>query len=307
LKAEESLASSATVFIAGAGQLGSRYLQGLHDAKTPLRIYVYDIDARSLERARLLWTEVAAAETLHKVTFNSSLESLPKELDIVIVTTTASVRPQVVSEISAQSRVRYWILEKVLAQSIEGLDILLEQIGTDSKAWVNKPRRMLPWHHQIDSYLDKSSPMTMVVNGGLWGLACNSIHFLDIFSMWTGEVLVSINTEGLESTWFEGKRAGNWEVLGSMSAQFSGGSAMTLSAQHGEVFYSFEFKDASYAWNMTEQLGVAIRSDGLEVKGRIPFQSELSGPLVDSILKNGECQLPYLEESVEMHLSLIHI
>ena len=32
-----------TIFIVGAGQLGSRYLQGLVKCNTPLKIYIQDI------------------------------------------------------------------------------------------------------------------------------------------------------------------------------------------------------------------------------------------------------------------------
>ena len=302
----ESVRDYSSVLISGAGQLGARYLQGLAGTKSFLNIFVHDIDLSSLERARLRWTELETRDTLHRVVFTSSLESVPEALDLVIVATTASVRPRVVCEICCHSQVRFWILEKILAQSAAGLDAIVERIGANGKAWVNTPRRMLPWHHQIKDHLDTRSPMTMAVHGGFWGLATNSIHFLDLFSMWTGEALVSIDTVGLESAWFEAKRAGNWEILGSISARFSAGSSMTLVAHEGEVFYEFELKDALHSWKMVEQLGIARRSDGLDIPGRIPFQSEVSGPLVDSILKSGECELPSLAQSSTMHRIFIN-
>ena len=41
---------SNNLLIAGAGQLGSRYLQGLALFDKPLNIWVYDISEASLER-----------------------------------------------------------------------------------------------------------------------------------------------------------------------------------------------------------------------------------------------------------------
>jgi hypothetical protein len=220
---------------------------------------------------------------------------------VAIVATTAQVRPQLVGDIAAHSAVRYWILEKVLAQSEAGLDDILAQTGNSTKAWVNTPRRMLPWHREIKAHLARTQPMAMKVDGGLWGLACNSIHFLDLFAWWTDETLEVVNTDGLADKWIEGKRAGNWEVLGAIAARFSGGSTMTLHAQQGEVFYTFELTDPPHVWHMTEQAGTASRSDGLKIPGRIPFQSELSGAMIESILEDGECGLPSLAESVDIH------
>ena len=49
---------SATILITGAGQLGSRYLQGLTNCKETLDIYVNDISERSLQIAKQRWEQV---------------------------------------------------------------------------------------------------------------------------------------------------------------------------------------------------------------------------------------------------------
>jgi saccharopine dehydrogenase-like NADP-dependent oxidoreductase len=46
------------VLIAGAGQLGSRYLQGLSKAIEPLDIHVFDLSAEPLTRAEQRWNEM---------------------------------------------------------------------------------------------------------------------------------------------------------------------------------------------------------------------------------------------------------
>ena len=45
------------ILIAGAGQLGSRYLQGLSKFKDLLNIYVFDISDDSLKMAQSRWEE----------------------------------------------------------------------------------------------------------------------------------------------------------------------------------------------------------------------------------------------------------
>ena len=121
---------SATILITGAGQLGSRYLQGLTNCKETLDIYVNDISEQSLQIAKQRWEQVekkvspdsvsgmTVPAIQHKVTFISSFEKIPKKINIAIVATNADVRPQVVKQIKANFEVCYWILEKVLAQSM---------------------------------------------------------------------------------------------------------------------------------------------------------------------------------------------
>ena len=49
---------SATILIAGAGQLGSRYLQGLANCRNTLDIYVQDISKHSLQIVKQRWEQV---------------------------------------------------------------------------------------------------------------------------------------------------------------------------------------------------------------------------------------------------------
>lgn len=290
-----------TILICGAGQLGSRYLQGLAKCRLPLRVYVQDSYEGSLVRARQRWNEVLSPEVTHDVSFHSSFELLPRQVDIAIVATTADVRPQVVGEIANHSAVRFWVLEKVLAQREAGLDELMAHVRDGSRAWVNTIRRMVPWHQQIRSQLGLDYPLTLEVEGGLWGIACNAVHLLDLLAWWTGETLQNVCTDRLNPNWFESNRQGYWEVLGTLEAQFSGGSHARLSTGKDGVSISMAVSDRHQLWLIKESEGLARRSDGIEILGRMPQQSEMSATLVESILEGGCCALPTLEESVAMH------
>ena len=50
------------VLLVGAGQLGSRYLQGLAKVSIPLEIHVLDISESSLRIAEARWNEVDTSE-----------------------------------------------------------------------------------------------------------------------------------------------------------------------------------------------------------------------------------------------------
>lgn len=290
-----------TVLVSGAGQLGSRYLQGLAKCRLPLRILVQDSSPDSLARARLRWNEVLDPQVVHEVSYHSSIETLPLQIDVAIVATTADSRPQVVGHIAAHAGVRFWVLEKVLAQSQSGLDEIVTHAGAGSNAWVNTPRRAMPWHREIKARLGLGRPMTLTVQGGAWGLACNAVHFLDLLAWWSGETLQAVTTDRLAPRWFESKRRGVWEIAGTLEARFSGGSYVSLSASECVEPVHFEIADGRQTWLINESDGLAVRSDGLAIPGRLAYQSEMTAPLVESLLDGRGCDLPKLEESVTLH------
>jgi hypothetical protein len=295
-----------TCLVCGVGQLGSRYLQGLAKCRLPLRIEVQDYSRDSLERAQLRWNEVLGPEVIHKVSYHSSIETLPRQIDVAIIATTADSRPHVVGQIAGHAGVSFWVLEKVLAQSESGLDEIVTHVGSGSNAWVNTPRRAMPWHRKIKAQFGLGRQMTLTVKGGAWGLACNAVHFLDLLAWWSGETLQGVTTDGLSRHWFQSKRCGVWEIAGTLEARFSGGSRAYLISDPDNDAVSLEVTDGNRTWNFNEGDGVATRSDGHSISGRLQYQSEMTAPLVESLLEGRGCLLPTLEESVSLHRVFIH-
>lgn len=291
----------ATVLISGTGQLGSRYLQGLVKCRLPLRIYVQDVFEDALVRAEQRWIEAGGEKCEHELSFVTSVEELPKQAEIAIVATTADVRPDLICKIAHHADVRFWVLEKVLAQSEQGLDEIVTHVESGDGAWVNTPRRMIPWHKQIKSQLGLGRPLMLRFEGGLWGLACNAVHYLDLLAWLTDEALEDINTESLDSAWFESKRPGNWEISGTLEATFSRGSRAILSAREGQDLAPLQLSDGTLSWSINEVGGKAERSDGIKVPGRMSYQSEMSAELVERIIESESCDLPTLDESVALH------
>ena len=299
--------NSHTVLISGVGQLGSRYLQGLASCKIPMRILVRDLSEESLLRAKQRWMEVKDGDSPQDISFATGLEGLPREVDVCIVATTADVRPAAVRGIARKSRVRYWILEKLLAQNLDGLDEFHSVVDGAEGTWVNMVRRVIPWHQEIRQAIGVRKQLHVELHGGLWGLACNGIHLIDHVTWLSGERLHSIDASRLDPVWVDTKRAGFQEVTGTLQATYSGGTTLLLSATRDKlpadysVRYSVMDVQNGTRWTISERDGVANCSDGRRVEGRMKLQSELTGRLVDGILAAGECDLTTFEESAEMH------
>ena len=292
------------ILLIGAGQLGSRYLQGLATYKIPIEIFIVDPSQKSLRIAQNRWEEVVAENSQHKVHYLQVLKGLIDEFDLCFTTTTADVRLSVVDQVLSKSRVRFWILEKVLAQSVEQVDLLEDLLTRAEGAWVNTARRSIYWHQLIQKHLPKGQAWSVSGNGGSWGMACNSIHFIDLVAWWTSEKLVSVDTSGLKR-WFSSKRDGFWEVGGKLNLFFSGNTKLELSVDESNTPFSLILQNEQDSWRLEESVGSFTNSKGFSLPGKVELQRELTGPLVDQILKTGKCSLPSLSESAEMHRLLI--
>jgi len=293
------------IVLVGAGQLGSRYLQGLKNVSFPLSIKVVDPSDEALNKARDLWNDTGEAFTIHSVNWVSNLEVLPQEIDLVIVSTTANYRLSVVTELASKYMVRYWVLEKVLAQSSWQLISLRQSLESARGSWVNIPRRMMGWHQILKAKFSSDFPLKMNRRGADWGLACNSIHFIDLAAWWTGELLDSIDVSMLSEKWHESKRSGFYEVFGVLRAKFTGGTILTLEAQAEGEDFGITVDTVNGAWNIDESKGRAISVSGEEIIGSLEFQSSITARLVEKILLQGSCELPTFSESSQMHAILL--
>ena len=288
------------VLLCGAGELGSRYLQGLKACNSSLEIFVYDPKEKSLMLAKSRWDEISVKDVPHEISFHTSLKKLNSIIDLAIITTTSDVRLNVVNQVLNSTTVNSWILEKVLAQSAEDIKLLLCSLSDCPYVWVNIPRREMNWYQEIRINLDWSSETIFSVSGGNWGLACNSIHFLDLFSWMSGNTIKQINTSHLQTNWFESKRKGFWEVNGSLEAVFSDGSCSYIHSSDTNDRVQIEIRNG-LVWNINEDEGIAQRNDGFALMGKVDLQSNITTSIVDSILEKKDCNLPSLAESSQTH------
>jgi hypothetical protein len=289
------------IVIAGAGQLGSRYLQGLAKLGGEMQIYVQDIMDASLDRARMRWEEaIGGIPKQHQVFFVKDFSALPQAVDVAIISTAADVRPAVVQALASVTNVRFWILEKVLTQDQQGLDALRAIVNRSEGAWVNTSRRMMEWHNRIRTAIGAAGPVILSVTGGGWGLASNAIHFLDMLGWWTGEQLEEINTDKLEDRWIESKRTDFFEIRGTLKATFSGGSTAALTVTSDMAPLIMQVKANGSRWVIDELKGEAHNGD-VTVNGKIQPQSELTGTLIAGLLTDGTCMLPRFNEAAAMH------
>lgn len=289
------------LLLIGAGQLGSRYLQGIAKQKSSYNIIVVDPSEFSLNLSKNRWNESDGNQSLHEISWNKTMPKDIDKYDLAIVATSARHRASIIANVATIANVSYWVLEKILAQSIQELNMIKSSTYNSKDIFVNIPRRQMKWHQKIRSKILKG-PLCVKKTGGLWGLACNAIHFIDLVVWWTGESLLSIETELLHKNWFESKRKGFFEVKGELIVKFSGGSELVLQSSpdilDDVLMIKFSNKDFCI---INENKGQATFSNGNILNGNLELQSEMTGSMIEKILTKGDCELPTLKESLKQH------
>ena len=293
------------ILLVGAGQLGSRYLQGLSGLQDLSEIYVVDPSESSLSIASGRLAQVPFRSE-HVVTFSTSIKNVPRDLDLVLNVTPAHCRSRVVADLVDRHLVKAWVLEKVLAQNCEQLDQIQRDLVGSKQVWVNTPRRLMAWHEEIRAQLLNSckAPLKVHVVGGSWGLACNAIHFIDLVSWWIQASVESIDSTGL-SKWVQSKRPGFFEVSGSLNVSYVDGTDLQLSSDSGVEPVRIYVLTPDGEWMIDESDGIVTKPTGEQLHGEIDFQSSLTGPLVERIFHCEDCRLPSLSESVLQHRFLL--
>jgi len=291
------------VIIVGAGQIGSRYLQGLAKYDRPLEIIVIDHNQNSIELSKKRWLDTNPNLFNHKIYWNNEYIFKNDNIDLIIISTSSNEREKLISKISKKYITKYWILEKVLAQCSDDVKDINFYTKDSKSVWVNTSRRAMSIYSQLKIKLNSAIPDRIIINGGLWGLACNSIHFIDLVEFLTNQSLVSINTKNIDKKWIKSKREGYFEITGELSAKFSRGTELILRSKHDILnkIIRIELPD-KFFWIIDEAKGEIYSSEGEKFYGKLENQSDMTTNIVKEILENGLCKLTSLKDSSRQHV-----
>lgn len=307
--------SRARVLIIGAGQIGSRHLQGLARSTQALSIEIVDPSSAAREVAVQRFNEVPATGQQKTLRAISSLsESAFREhVDIAIVATGAAARYAAFDELVRSRRVSFVVFEKVLFQRLSELRDAAALIAAHGcKAWVNCPRRMFPVGRDLKE-LFAGDVLSVSVQGGGWGLACNGIHFLDFAAFLSGMSKVERwNIDLLDKQIYESKRAGCKEAGGRLTFTLAGGHELTMKDDRGSaapVVIDIIGRRGRVTLLESGRLMVVCKPGNqwkAEISNiEIPLQSENTGKVVDVLMATGRCELTPFEESSELHAAYL--
>lgn len=297
------------VCIIGAGNIGSRHLQGLKKVKFPLSIEVVDPSIKSLEIARQRYEQVESSVN-HKISFLSNLSKVSKKIDLAIIATNSDVRRLVIEKLFQRSSVKYLLLEKTLFQKKEDYPYVENLLLKNNvKTWVNFSMRTIPFYHSLKGKFN--TPLQMVVSGSQYGLVTNTIHFVDYIAFLTNSYDFKVSTDGLDQKLIASKRPGFSELNGTLSIRFKDGSIGSFTCYpDGDAPYIIEVFSKNYRCISREndrkaEISSSPTWEWQELDSHIPYQSDMTNLVVEEIFKKGNCVLTPYDKAVKIHIQIL--
>lgn len=300
------------LLVIGAGQLGSRHLQSLLKSTEEINIYVIDPSQNSLDISRERALEIDYNSETKKVYYQKDFDGIPLEIEMAVIATTAQHRTAVVKSLLSITKCRFLILEKVLFQNeddFEQMKIAIEKNGV--QAWVNCPRRQFPFYNDIKKYFSKGDKVLFSFDGGEWGLACNSVHMLDIVSFLSGDVDYEVDTKYLTGV-LDSKRDGIKELKGRLVATQKNGTEVHLISDpaftHSPLIRLVSENISAIISETEGYARVSKAENGWaweEVSFAVKYQSELTHVVFEELINEGTTKLTPFKESGKIHAPFI--
>lgn len=292
------------VAIIGLGNIGIRHLQGLSSIASTIELEGVDPDARSCDSAEAEWRRLSG-----RGIFRSDLSAVGSA-DIVIIATAAKARLDLVRR-SLELSPRTLVLEKVVFQKEEYFATALLEAGSNKvEAYVNCPRRIWPLYEYIKSLTNLEGLVSIRVAGRNIGLACNSVHYIDLLQYLSEEADVSSVSDDLGEI-VESKRPGYYECLGKIEFKAPTGCRLLVSVTPEDASdTTIEIETRHRKLSIVESSGVVSDMESgnvIKTIGRPPYQSELSGAVVSKLLEGQDCGLATLKDSALAHAPFLRM
>ena len=300
------------IVIVGCGQIGSRHLQGLSRLNERAVIYLVDNVAKSIEIAKERFYEVVSKDKIDQIELKvRNITEIEDDIDVAIIATSSSNRAQLTKEFVLHNKVKYIVFEKFLFQKksdYSEIQSLLKENNINAwvNQWMSSSRPFQDMLHWFDGNLEK-----VVVDGNNWGMACNSVHFVDFFDFSTNRKGVHVVDCSIDDKVVKSKRPGYYELTGKMDF-VSDNIKLNISCKKisDEVYINILIKGGTKKIEAKLSLGVLkvsyySESDKAASKNyKLPMQSELTGGLVKQIITHSSCGLPTYQQSMAHHLLL---
>lgn len=275
--------------IVGVGNIGMRYLQGIRSSWPEASLWLVERDERLNELKDM---------DLGDVRLCSSVAGINQPLDLIVVATSSGPRLSLYKQCLALSP-RYVILDKYLFSSPGEFDecLALGRVPT----FVNQ------WMHGSGTFdcLFENGATTVEVAGSGWGLACNSVHWIDVLKRHMKIKHLQVGSETAVREIVPSKRDGYEEIVGELVFEDtdSDKSFRLVDQNDGSIVNMLRITvdDQVYTFDYSNILL------GDQVLSHFPYFSTLIGGIVGDIIETGRSSLPSLEESISQHLLMEQI
>lgn len=303
-----------TIVLIGAGNIGSRHLQGLALLKLPVSIIVVDPFEASLATAKTRFEEVYKGSNI-SISYQTDLSSTIDKVDLAIIATNSKIRASVFEALIGNVKVSNVVFEKFLFQKPEEYEKVSALLKAHNiKAWVNCMRRMIDRYANLKEFLKTEDRFEFNISGSNWGLGCNGVHYLDLYSYLSNAASLNITEALLDPEVISSRREGYIEFTGTLAGRDEKDNTFTITS------YKTENRPINITIN-TNRYQILILERGadsvisvvdktgtlsfVQENFTIGFQSQVTNTMAEGILTKGECKLASYEESRVIHESIL--
>ena len=290
--------------IIGVGALGKRHLQSMVELQKVYNFYAVE---KNHEVVQIIKGEFP------QVNIVSSIGELPNQMEVVVIATNSDVRRQVFEELIYNRSISNVIFEKVLFQKEEDYYFVRDKLrDRNIHAWVNCARREWGAYKDLKKEIDKSEELHVYAVGGAWGLGTSGIHILDLIEYLSGDEVEEIKIDKLEKSIEPSKRKGFYEFYGTIAGRAGKCKNFNITCiKDSSLPFRIEIITESKMY-IVEEANNTILESSCDFKWewnrkefKQVYQSQLTGTVIDSIVKSGSCNLSDYESSMKLHLKLI--
>lgn len=290
--------------VVGLGNLGRYSLVSLLASAHVDEIWGVDLSAQALDASRDLATDDRLNPRLH---LTNQLSELPRELDFVLISTTADARAVVLRELTNVTSVRWLLIEKPVSNSSRGIDDVQEFVSNFEKVWINFPRRYSRTYQNLRADLISTDRIHAAVYLPGGGLLTNAFHFLDLMAWFVESTEVSFDFRGVSENWVSSKRDGYFDKTGELRAKFGQTHELkviceqTISESHTKIFFS----GLGGNINVREVESNEPPTRSGEKRAFVPPQSALVGQLVAQLKAGDGLLMPEFSQVRDWNYSFL--
>jgi len=272
------------ICVAGVGNIGMRYVQGISKSFPDAQLYLVDSPARLDELKALNLANASLLESVNEIS---------EAIDLCVVATSCGPRLALYKQ-CLDLEPRYVVLEKYLFSNRQQFDdcLSLDRVPTFVNQW-------LYGSGTFDCLFENEARSVRLV-GCDWGLACNAVHWIDVFKRHMNISNLEVGSDTRIAKVFPSKRDGYEEIYGEL---------VFVDRDSGRSFSLVDEGDARFAGfqeisvdEKVYRFDFARISRGDEVLSQFPYLSDIVGDITGSIIGTGGSHLPSLEESISQHL-----
>jgi len=211
---------SKRILVIGTGNIGKRFLQAIHIAGISNNVpcYCYDNSISALDNIKEFLHSYKLEDNTIKVHSYQEFLDLITHNSLVIVATTAKGRINLLIDILDRNPC-HLIIEKPVTQTEAEYEALLRKHDTaDTEVYVHYYLRFQPYVKRIKALLDETRPLNYSITLPGNGIACNGIHYIDLF-LWLTHSKKWTITNLTKSILYEQKRQGFRDVYGGFTVE----------------------------------------------------------------------------------------